>query len=371
MIKALNTNAASLLGWNKKQIKGKFLITFIPNEEQDKIWTYLSCCRRAKEPCALDIHLLRTDKTPLPVQIRSFPVKRKQGESLHLALLDFSKQNASELNQGMKNRTLELQKSNDELAVEIEKRKELEQKLRDRMEELNLYDQRRNQFLAMLSHELRNPLGAITNAAEIIRRKGAEDPNLLVWSYQVIRSQANYLSNILRDLLDISRITLGKMILCKESVTLQTIIEHAVESTRSTLENNQNNLTLDMDHTPIWLYVDSTRCTQIIGNLIHNGAKFSGPGSEIKVTVERNGAWSIARVRDYGPGIPKDRLNQVFDLFYQTDDLSDCSKGGLGIGLALARQLAELHGGRIEVNCEGLGQGTEFQVWLPLSLPGS
>lgn len=375
IIKDINIPAANLFGRTKRQMKNKALLSFISERDRDKALTYLSRCRHSKRKLSEVIHLLRVNKEPLPVQLQSFPMIRKPGSHLlRLALLDISEQSTaelvlkksySELEQRVMDRTIALERSNQELAGEVEIRKKLETTLRERMEELNLHDQRRNQFLAMLSHELRNPLGAITNAAEIIRRKGAEDPSLLIWSYKVIRNQSYYLCNILRDLLDISRITLGKILLSKERVYLQTLVERAIESNRAILEENQNNLSLVAEPTPITLEVDPTRCVQIIGNLIHNAAKFSEIGGDIQLKVYWEPGWGVIRVRDFGAGIPHDRLDQVFDLFYQTDDISDGAKGGLGIGLALARQLTELQGGRIEVHCEGLGKGTEFKVWLP------
>ncbi|MGI9213591.1 MAG: sensor histidine kinase, partial [Methylococcaceae bacterium] len=331
IIRNINLTASCILGGEIKYIKGRKFVSFVLDVDRDKLSKYLVNCRYAQKPDPEGFLLIRGINKSLKLRIKPFPhIRQKPGQHpLRMMLLDRC----------------------DSYAFEHERQ------LSERLHELDLHDQRRNLFLAMLSHELRNPLGAICNAAEVFRRKGGEDPALLLWSYRVIRNQTNHLSGILRDLLDISRITLGKIVLNKETVIAQTLVDCAIETHRALLDEHQNHLSIHTPSFPVWLDVDPTRCVQIIGNLIHNAVKFSDSGGDIQLTVDKQPGWGIVRVRDFGCGIPVERLSQVFELFYQTNELSDGLKGGLGIGLALAKQLTELHGGHIDVTSDGVARG--------------
>lgn len=339
IIRKINPRASCILGGNIKNIKGRKFVSFVPDDDRDKLLKYLSNCRYTYKTTPEYFLFIENRDKSMKLRIKPFPhLRQKTGQHpLRMLLLDPC----------------------DSYLFDHDRQ------ISERLHELDLHDQRRNQFLAMLSHELRNPLAAIWNAAEVFKRKGLNDPVMLLWSYRVIRNQTNHLSAMLRDLLDISRITLGKIVLKKEPVIAQTLVDSAIETHRAILDEHHNQLNLLTPSFPVWLDVDPTRCVQIIGNLIHNAVKFSASGADIQLTVDTKPGWGIVRVRDFGCGIPVERISQVFELFYQTNEQSDGMNGGLGIGLALAKQLTELHGGHINVTSDGVAKGSEFEVWLP------
>lgn len=251
-------------------------------------------------------------------------------------------------------------------------RKRLEEALRLRADELAETDRRKDIFLAMLSHELRNPLSAIRNAVQVLEEvsEPGENPSRL---RSIIGRQVNHLSRIVEDLLDVSRLTEGMVHLHRENVSLQSIIASAVETCSSAVESKGHALSVSLPVDDIWLLADSTRLQQVISNLLDNAAKYSKPGSSIWLAaelIEDDGVYfAIIRVKDNGIGIPAELLPHVFDLFTQAERSLDRSQGGLGIGLTVVRQLVELHGGTIRVLSDGPGLGSEFIVRLPALPP--
>ncbi|HEY9232209.1 MAG TPA: ATP-binding protein, partial [Blastocatellia bacterium] len=241
--------------------------------------------------------------------------------------------------------------------VDITERKLAEQSLIEA-------DRRKDEFLAMLAHELRNPLAPIRNAIQLLRRIGPPDPELQQ-AREVIARQVEYLARLVDDLLDIARITEGKITLKKERVDLLSIIGRALETSRPLIDARKHRLTVALPEEPLRLEGDTTRLTQVVANLLHNAAKFTPEGGQIWLAAEADHGQVVLRVRDTGIGIPQDLLPHVFDLFRQADDSLDRSAGGLGIGLTLVRRLLELHGGKVEAFSEGPGRGSEFVVRLP------
>jgi signal transduction histidine kinase len=229
-------------------------------------------------------------------------------------------------------------------------------------------NRRKNEFLAMLAHELRNPLAPIRNAVEVLRVRGAATPEL-EWARGVIDRQVQHLVRLVDDLLDVSRITRGKIQLKKEPVDLMAVVSRAVETSRPLIDEHGHVLTLTPALEPLWVEGDSVRLAQVLSNLLNNAAKFTEKGGNIWLTAQRDGAQAVVRVRDSGMGIPADMLGSVFDLFTQADRSLDRAHGGLGIGLTLARQLVEMHGGTIEAHSKGPNQGAEFVVRLLLAKP--
>jgi len=225
-------------------------------------------------------------------------------------------------------------------------------------------DNRKDEFLAMLAHELRNPLAPIRNAVQIFRGKGLPVPELQ-WATEVIDRQVRQLSRLVDDLLDVSRITRGKVELRKEQVELSQVIQSAVEASRPLIEKWGHNLTVTVPPEPIPLEADPTRLAQVFLNLLNNAAKYTDRGGSIQLTAERDKRDVVVRVRDSGIGIPSDMLPHVFDLFHQVDPSIERSEGGLGIGLTLVQRLVALHEGSVEARSEGLGKGSEFIVRLP------
>jgi signal transduction histidine kinase/DNA-binding response OmpR family regulator len=226
-------------------------------------------------------------------------------------------------------------------------------------------DRRKNEFLAMLAHELRNPLAPIRNAVEVLRVRGTAAAEL-DWARGLIDRQLAHLVRLVDDLLDVSRITRGKIRLQSEPLDLMTVVARAVETSRPLLEERRHQLTVLPPAQPLWVQGDPVRLAQVLGNLLNNAAKFTENGGRIAVQVECDRGQAVVRVRDSGMGIPPEMLASVFDLFTQADRSLDRSHGGLGIGLTLVRQLVEMHGGRVEAHSEGLNRGSEFVVRLPL-----
>ena len=252
--------------------------------------------------------------------------------------------------------------------ADVTERKKMEEELRRRAEELVAADRRKDQFLAMLAHELRNPLAPIRNAVELMRQIETMDPSFQT-SREMVERQVKHLARLVDDLLDVSRITQGSIRLRKETVDLATILECAVDTTRPLIELRGHELTVQLPARPVRLEADSTRLEQVVSNLLNNAAKYTMPGGHIWLTAEAEDGEAVIRVRDTGIGVPPDILSRVFEPFVQSDGSLARSEGGLGIGLTLVRSLVEMHGGSVEAHSPGLGQGSEFVIRLPIRLP--
>ena len=231
-------------------------------------------------------------------------------------------------------------------------------------EELQEAARRKDEFLAMLSHELRNPLAPIRNAAEVMRRIAPADP-AIVWARDVVERQVTHLAKLVDDLLDVSRITQGKITLKKEAVELGAVIQHSVETARLLLESKRHHLVLNVPAAPIWVHGDFARLAQVVGNLLNNGAKYTAEGGRIELSVVADRGEAVISVRDNGVGIDSALLPHVFELFTQGEQSLDRSQGGLGVGLTVVQRLVELHQGRVEVASDGLGKGALFRITLP------
>ena len=232
-------------------------------------------------------------------------------------------------------------------------------------EELRRKDQRKDEFLAMLAHELRNPLAAIRNAVAL--GSDSADAADIEWSMEVINRQMRQLSRLIDDLLEVSRITQGKVQLRKESLDAAAVLNNAVETVRPLMEERQHELTVALRPGTLQLEADPTRLEQIVVNLLTNAAKYTEKGGEISLRARHEDGQIVIRVRDNGLGIPPEKLPQMFELFAQGDRTLARSEGGLGIGLTLVRSLVEMHGGTVEAFSEGKGKGSEFTVRLPAS----
>jgi signal transduction histidine kinase len=242
---------------------------------------------------------------------------------------------------------------------------ELEQRVTERTAELETALQGRDEFLAMLAHELRNPLAPIRNATQVIRMLGTPDPNL-GRARDVIDRQVTQLSRLVDDLLDVSRVTHGRVELRREEIELTTVVAHAVETSRPSIDGRRHTLILSLPPEPVWLDADLARLSQVVGNLLNNAAKYMDEGGRIWLSAECGEGEVTIRVRDEGVGIAPEMLGRVFDLFTQADRSLARSQGGLGIGLALVRSLVGLHGGSVRAASGGVGQGSEFIVTLPV-----
>lgn len=228
-------------------------------------------------------------------------------------------------------------------------------------------DRRKDEFLATLAHELRNPLAPIRQAALISKMASASEAQKR-WSHDVISRQVQHMSLLLDDLLDVSRITRGTLQLRKQATELSAVVDAAVETARPTLDAKRHRLEIDMSGGPTYFSADPLRIAQVLSNLLTNAAKYTDPEGVIRLIAQVGPDSVVIRVIDNGIGIAAEALPRIFQMFSQVNATQDRSDGGLGIGLALARGLIELHGGRIEATSQGLGRGSEFSVHLPVGL---
>jgi CheY-like chemotaxis protein len=245
---------------------------------------------------------------------------------------------------------------------DITERKKAETALRDA-------DQRKDEFLAMLAHELRNPLAPIRSAVQVLQAIRPRDPSL-DWPQQIIDRQVQHLTRLVDDLLDVSRITHNRVQLVKEPVEVASVLSRAVETMQPLVDARRQRLTVSYPGGPLRVEGDPTRLAQVVGNLLHNAAKFTPEEGQIWLEARDEDQRAVIRVRDTGIGIPPTMLLEIFELFTQVDRSLDRSQGGLGIGLTLVKHLVEMHGGKVAASSAGLGQGSEFVVSLP-SLPQS
>jgi signal transduction histidine kinase/CheY-like chemotaxis protein len=242
----------------------------------------------------------------------------------------------------------------------------LEKELHERVSQLAEADVRKNEFLAMLAHELRNPLAAISSAIQFLRIQGPADPSLQR-ARDAADRQAGHMTSLLDDLLDVSRVTQGKVTLKKSDIDLASAVESAVDATMPLIKEKGLKFYMSTPQELLILNADPVRLTQVVSNLLHNAAKYTPYGGEIRLSVECDKDHAAIRVRDNGVGIEPKLLPYVFDLFVQSDRSPDRAQGGLGIGLTLVRTLVEMHGGRVEARSDGPSKGSEFIVRFPLS----
>jgi signal transduction histidine kinase len=227
-------------------------------------------------------------------------------------------------------------------------------------------EREKNEFMAALAHEMRSPLSVINYASALSRHSGTEQPNDQL---DVIDRQVHHLNSMIEDLLDVSRVARGKITLHRHYVDVADVVDGAVERARPVIDSHRHTLKVQLPGRPVSLHVDPTRIEQVFANLLTNAAKYTPDGGEISVRVQVVDNTVVLSVRDNGIGIAREMLPRVFDLFVQVPGARERSQGGLGIGLALARRIAEMHGGSVEANSQGLDRGSEFVVSLPLAQP--
>ena len=239
---------------------------------------------------------------------------------------------------------------------------------RRRIETLELSERRMSEFLAMLSHELRNPLAPIQNAVSVMCARELHDPDL-ARARDVIDRQVRHLTRLVDDLLEVNRITTGNIRIKRQPVALTVVVERALEASKPFIKQRKHELEVRQAGEQLYVNGDETRLTQVINNLLNNAAKYTPEGGHIGLFVEKDEESAVIRVSDDGVGIPFDQLSRVFDLFRQGKRTLDRSDGGLGVGLTLARELVSRHNGTVEAFSEGAGRGSEFVVRLPLIKP--
>ena len=284
--------------------------------------------------------------------------KRRELQAVNKELAESNKQLAEANSSLQLEKTRELEELNGHLQRANEELSRSENMLKDAVV-------KRDEFLAMLSHELRNPLSPLRNASHMLMQGDTQDPKI-VWSRGVIERQLKHLIRLVDDLLDVSRIARGKIVLVSERVNLADIVAAAAETVQPLLEQKKQQLELNAVSTDLFVRGDPVRLTQVVGNLLHNAAKYTGEGGHVVLTTRSSGGRAEIRVRDTGIGISADSMPRIFELFTQIPSERVNTSGGLGIGLALVRALVELHGGEIMVASDGLDRGSEFTVRLPL-----
>jgi CheY-like chemotaxis protein len=250
------------------------------------------------------------------------------------------------------------------VSQDITERRRLEDDLRRLASDLSEADRRKDEFLATLAHELRNPLAPLRNALQVMRL--TPDEAAREQARSLMERQIGQMVRLVDDLLDVSRITKGKLELRKEAIALSAALESAVETSRPLIDHMGHDLTVSLPDHPIVVQADLTRLAQVVANLLNNSAKYMDRGGRIWLRAERQGSDAVVTVRDAGIGIAPDQLPHLFQMFTQVEHSLERSQGGLGIGLTLVKRLVEMHGGSIEAKSEGPGKGAEFVVRLPV-----
>jgi PAS domain S-box-containing protein len=339
LITSWNSGAERLFGYTATEAIGRPITILVPPDRQREESDVLATLRRGERVDHLESVRLAKDGRAIDVSLTISPIEEGRGR-----LVGISK-----------------------IARDITERKCLEQELRRRVSELAEADRRKDEFLAMLAHELRNPLAALASAVQVTKVTSA--PDEIDWCTDVIDRQVKHLSRLIDDLLDVSRITRGKIRLRKEHLDVSTVLRGAVESARPLIEARQQELSVTIPTGALPAQADPLRLEQIVTNLLANAAKYTAGGGRIWLSAERDDAAIVVKVRDTGIGMPPDQISRMFELFAQGDRSLARSEGGLGIGLTIARSLAEMHGGRLSATSAGPGKGSEFVVCLPAAEP--
>ncbi len=281
--------------------------------------------------------------------------KRRELQQANAALHAEKARELDRLNSSLQQANEELAKRNHELRDEVVERIRAEQRLREA-------DQRKDEFLATLAHELRNPLAPMLNALNVRR---LSDPNLDDPLQEMMERQLALLVRLIDDLLDVARITRGKLELRKDPTTLKEVLQSAIETAMPLIEQGSHELQVRLPEVEVPLHADSMRLSQVFANLLNNAAKYSDDAGGIELVAEVDDSAVHVRVRDRGIGLTEEQAHDVFEMFSQADTAIERARGGLGIGLTLVRRLAEMHGGEVSVRSDGLGRGSEFTVRLP------
>jgi two-component system, chemotaxis family, CheB/CheR fusion protein len=338
VITSWNRAAERMYGYTAEEVIGRGIALLHPPDQADDMELILDRIRRGERVDHYETRRRAKDGRILDVSLTVSPIRDADG-----VIVGASK-----------------------IARDITDRKRAEEALRRSEEQLREANRRKDEFLAMLAHELRNPLSAIGSAVQVARRSDAAESR--EWATEVIGRQVKQLTRLIDDLLDVSRITRGKIRLRPELVDLGPILNGAVETARPLIEERKHELTVSFRPGALHLLADPVRLEQVVVNLLTNAAKYTEAGGRIWLSAERDGPDVVIRVRDNGIGIPPERLPEMFELFAQGDRSLARSEGGLGIGLTLVKSLVEMHGGSVSASSGGPGAGSEFTVRLPAAV---
>ena len=325
-IASWNKGAERLYGYFAEEVVGQPLAILVPADHPDQLPSMMESIRRGDCIEHYETERVRKDGTRVDVSLTISPVKNAEGE-----IVGASK-----------------------IARDITSRKE--------------EDRRKNEFLALLAHELRNPLAPLRNCLQVMRL-GNSDQASVEQARTLMERQLQHLVRLVDDLLDLSRISRGKLELRRERITLSAAVEHAVEVGGLVVKEQGHELTVTLPDGSLYIDADKTRLAQAICNLLGNASKYSEPGGHVSLSAEQQGQAAVIRVQDTGIGIPADMLPKIFDMFVQADRSLEKAHGGLGVGLTIVKRLVEMHGGSVSAHSAGPGRGSEFTIRLPLASP--
>jgi PAS domain S-box-containing protein len=330
VITSWNSGAERIFGYAAQEVIGKPISILIPPELQDEEPQILAKMARGERIDHFETTRVTKFGERIDISLTISPVRDAHG-----AIIGVSK-----------------------VARDVTARKRIEAQLRDA-------DRRKDEFLAMLGHELRNPLAPIRNVTEVLRRTAGGNGSQAQLC-TVLERQVAQMTRLLDDLLDVSRITQGKIQFRHEPVDMLTVVARAVETTRPLIDERGHHLHVNLPERTLRVTGDLARLVQAVANLLNNAAKYTPPGGEIRLSVEAEDGAVVLRVRDNGVGITAELLPRIFDLFVQADRTLERSQGGLGIGLTLVSKITERHGGKVQASSAGVGQGSEFAIRLPM-----
>jgi two-component system, chemotaxis family, CheB/CheR fusion protein len=336
VIQSWNAAAQRLFGYTAEQAVGRHISFLIPADRADEEDRILARLRAGERVYHFDTVRVRSDGQPVHVSLTISPVRDEAGRVVGAS----------------------------KIARDITDRKQAEELIYGLMTQLKEADLRKNEFLAMLAHELRNPLAPLLNMLEIMKR-GDGNGQVIEQVRSTLERQLGQMVRLVDDLLDVNRITRGKLELRKERVELAPVIYQSVEACRPLVERAKHELHVSLPTEPVYLHADPVRLAQVFGNLLTNACKYTDPGGRIWLTAERQGSEVVVNVKDTGLGIPPDKLASIFEMFTQVDRSLERSQGGLGIGLTLVKRLVEMHRGSVEAYSEGQGLGSELVVRMP------
>ena len=337
IIQSWNAAAERLFGFTAEEAIGKHISIVIPHEriaEEDQIIASLKAGKRIEH---YETVRVRSDGERIVVSLTISPIKDDAGNVVGAS----------------------------KIVRDITEQKRLEDNLRVLAANLSENDRRKNEFLATLAHELRNPLAPMTNMLEVLKRSDG-NADVLKRAHETIERQLGQMVRLVDDLLDLNRITHDRLELRRSEVELSSVIQQAVEVARPHIDAAGHRLSIELPDAPVYLNADRTRLAQVFGNLLNNSSKYTRPEGSISLKAKRDGDEVMVTVKDNGAGIPPDKLDSIFDMFMQVDRTAERSQGGLGIGLTLVKRLVEMHGGSIEPRSDGEGMGSEFVVSLPI-----
>jgi PAS domain S-box-containing protein len=337
IIQSWNAAAERLFGFTAEEAVGQHISLVIPPDriaEEDQIITGLKAGKRIEH---FETERVRKDGRRIIVSLTISPIKDDSGNVVGAS----------------------------KIVRDFTERMRLMDDLQRLAMDLSAADQRKNEFLATLAHELRNPLAPMSNMLEVVKRAG-DDREILKQAHETFERQLNQMVRLVDDLLDLNRITHDRLELRRSQVELSSVIQQAVEVARPLIDAADQELIVDLPEEPIHLNADRARLAQVFGNLLNNSCKYTEPNGTITLKAKRMDDEVLVTVKDNGAGIPRDKIGSIFDMFMQVDRSSERSQEGLGIGLTLVKRLVEMHGGAIDARSDGEGHGSEFTVRLPV-----